>query len=237
MPALVAYLIKLSVSLSVVFLFYQLVLRPLTFHVWNRWYLLGYTILAFFIPFINITPVLQHNAWSNNIAIQWVPLITDGSSTTIANSSAHFTMWDIGEIMLLMGIAIMTMRLLIQFISFRRLMKKAQFVQSNELRIYEVDENIIPFSFGRSIFINPALHNSAELQEIIKHEFIHVKQAHSIDIIWSELLCVLNWYNPFAWLLRRSIRQNLEFIADHKVLETGIEKKTISVFIAQSDGQ
>jgi beta-lactamase regulating signal transducer with metallopeptidase domain len=44
-----------------------------------------------------------------------------------------------------------------------------------------------------------------------------------MDIIWGEILCILNWYNPFAWLIRKSIRQNLEFIADNKVLENGID--------------
>jgi len=52
-----------------------------------------------------------------------------------------------------------------------------------------------------------------------------VKQGHSIDILWSELLCIINWYNPFSWLLKGAIRQNLEFIADGKVLEGGVSKK------------
>ena len=93
------------------------------------------------------------------------------------------------------------------------------------MKIYHVDENIIPFSFGNSIFINRHLHSETELQEIIQHEFVHVKQLHSIDILWGEILCLLNWYNPFAWLLKKSIRQNLEFIADNKVLEKGVSKK------------
>jgi beta-lactamase regulating signal transducer with metallopeptidase domain len=81
-----------------------------------------------------------------------------------------------------------------------------------------VQADIIPFSFGNSIFINKQLHSLDELREIVRHEFVHVKQKHSMDILWSELLCIACWYNPFSWLLKRSIRQNLEFIADSKVL-------------------
>ena len=76
-----------------------------------------------------------------------------------------------------------------------------------------------------SVFINSNLHTEDELREIVRHEFVHVRQKHTIDIIWAELLCIINWYNPFAWLLKRSIRQNLEFIADNKVVENGIDKK------------
>ncbi len=44
-------------------------------------------------------------------------------------------------------------------------------------------------------------------------------------MIWAEVLCILNWYNPFAWLIKKVIRQNLEFIADQKVLQNGLDKK------------
>src|SRR5206468_756662 len=123
------------------------------------------------------------------------------------------------------GMLIMLCRLVLQFFSFKKMLQKAEAVTADGMNLYQVNDNIIPFSFGNSIFINRHLHTEGELQEIIRHEFVHVKQRHSIDIIWAELLCIVNWYNPFAWLLKRSIRQNLEFIADNKVLENGINKK------------
>jgi beta-lactamase regulating signal transducer with metallopeptidase domain len=218
MPLIITYLIKLSVCLAVVFLFYQLVLRKLTFYNWNRWYLLGYTILSFYIPFINISPVLERNEWTNSEVITWVPVIVSSSTHSLST-------WDMIVLFIAAGVLVMGVRLIIQLLSFRRMMKKATKVSEEGMTIYQVDDNIIPFSFGNSIFINRALHNETELQEIIRHEFVHVKQKHSVDIIWGELLCLLNWYNPFAWLLKKAIRQNLEFIADHQVLEHGVDKK------------
>jgi beta-lactamase regulating signal transducer with metallopeptidase domain len=227
MPFFAIYLLKLSISVAVVYGFYRLFLQRLTFYNWNRWYLLGYSLLSFFIPFIDISQVLQQNQLSGTRLIEWVPLINSSPVSTIARIKAQslFTVWDIAGMVLLLGMTIMLIRLLAQFISFRNMMRKAEFISGNDMKIFHVDEHIIPFSFGNSIFINRALHSENELQEIIRHEFVHVKQVHSIDMIWGELLCLLNWYNPFAWLLKRSIRQNLEFIADHKVLENGIAKK------------
>lgn len=218
MPLIITYLIKLSVCLAVVFLFYQLVLRKLTFYNWNRWYLLGYTLLSFYIPFINISPVLEKNEWTNSDVITWVPVIVSSTSNSLST-------WDMIVLFVAAGVLVMLVRLIIQLLSFRKMMKKATKVSEDGMTIYQVDDNIIPFSFGNSIFINRALHNETELQEIIRHEFVHVKQKHSFDIIWGELLCLFNWYNPFAWLLKKAIRQNLEFIADHKVLEHGVDKK------------
>jgi BlaR1 peptidase M56 len=63
------------------------------------------------------------------------------------------------------------------------------------------------------------------LKEIIRHEFVHVKQKHTIDILFAEFLCIINWYNPFVWLMRKAIRQNLEFIADNNVLQSGFDRK------------
>ena len=228
MPSIFLYILKLSVALAAVSLFYQLVLRRLTFYNWNRWYLLGYTILVFLIPLINITPILENNEWSDIRVINWVPaLIENTSLQNIDHERAGLDLsaWNIVMIVFISGSLFLFTRLIIQFISFNRMKKKATPFAENGLTIYQVNENIIPFSFGNSIFINKQLHSEEELREIIKHEFIHVKQKHSVDIIWSELLCLLNWYNPFAWLLKRAIRQNLEFIADNKVVQNGIDKK------------
>jgi TonB family protein len=46
---------------------------------------------------------------------------------------------------------------------------------------------------------------------------------HSVDILLAELLCLFCWFNPFAWLLKREIRMNLEFLADRSVLASGCE--------------
>lgn len=222
MPYIAQYLLKLSISLSVVYLFYALVLRRLTFYTCNRWYLLGYSLLAFFIPFVNISPMLDHGAWNDNKMVQLIPVVGNYGA---AAPESPINAWTVSLFLLISGIVVMLVRLLLQYLSFRRIRRSSQLLSDDTVKIYQVDKFIIPFSFGRSIFINQHQHNENELKEIIRHEFIHVKQRHTADILWSELLCMLNWYNPFAWLIRRAIRQNLEFIADHQVLEAGLDRK------------
>lgn len=220
------YLLKLSISLGAVYLFYRFILQRLTFYNWNRWYLVSYSLLSFFIPFVDISVVLDRNEWSANPIVQWVPSFEHTltvTPVTIAPSSFDFMF--LVQVLLLTGMVLMLARLVIQLISFRVMMRKARMIPADGMNLYQVDQPIIPFSFGKSIFINRDLHNENELSEIILHEFIHVKQTHSVDIIFCELLCLFNWYNPFAWLIRRSIRQNLEFIADNQVLENGIDRK------------
>ena len=219
------YILKLSISLAGVFVFYYFILRRLTFYNYNRWYLLGYTVLCFFIPLINISTVLQKNNWQQNGIVNWVPVInSDAVRELPVTNQGNWGIWQWTIAIVIAGMLVMLCRLAIQLFSFKKMLQQAEPVSNDGMNLYQVNDNIIPFSFGNSIFINKHLHAEHELEEIIRHEFVHVKQRHSLDIIWAELLCIVNWYNPFVWMLKRSIRQNLEFIADHKVLENGINK-------------
>jgi len=229
MPVIFQYLLKLSLSLGIVYLFYQFLLRRLTFYNCNRIYLLAYTALCFFLPLINITPALESNNWQTGKiatiipAWQIVSAPVHETGQVIADTSWNY--WTVLAVLLLVGTVLFLSVFIIRYFSFLRILRQAKLLSEGSLRIYQVDENIIPFSFGNAIFINHTLHSQEELQEIIRHEFVHVRQKHSIDIIWAELLCMINWYNPFVWLLRKSIRQNLEFIADHQVIKSGLGKK------------
>ncbi|MBX3239990.1 MAG: TonB-dependent receptor plug domain-containing protein [Chitinophagaceae bacterium] len=224
MPVFLEYIIKLNICLAVVYIFYQLLLRRLTFYNWNRWYLLGYTALSFIIPVINIMPSLQKQNLHESGIVQWIPVM----SLRAAESTSFFETltgwhWIIAGIVL--GSLLLLGRLGVKLLAFARIKSKAQLISAGGTKIYQLDDKVMPFSFGNAIFVNTDLHTGMELEEIIRHEFVHTRQKHSIDIIWCELLCILNWFNPFAWLLRHNVRQNLEFIADDKVLQSGIDKK------------
>lgn len=224
MPALIDYIIKLSICLAAVYIFYRLLLRPLTFYNCNRWYLLGYTIISFIIPLVNIMPQLQkRKTVATNEWLQYFPVINYKPQQRSLIES--LTVWDWVLVLLLLVSLVLLVRLAVRLISFQRMKKRAQLLSDNEPKLYHLNEDIAPFSFGNAIFINKEAHSDAELQEIIRHEFVHVRQKHTVDVLWAELLCIVNWYNPFAWLLRHAMRQNLEFIADNSVVTNGLNKK------------
>ncbi|HEY4154599.1 MAG TPA: M56 family metallopeptidase, partial [Puia sp.] len=225
MPLLIIYSLKFSIGLAVAWLFYQGVLRRLTFYSWNRWYLLGYTSLCFFIPLINVQRVVESGPFTTPGIIRYIPVF---------QLPARDHSWDLVIFLLVAVSAILLIRLVIGWLSVRKMRRHATPVSGlamtgksdpERMQIYQVEEKIVPFSFGNAIYINQDLHTEKEYEEIILHEFVHIRQRHSVDILAAELMCVFAWYNPFAWLIRHSIRQNLEFIADSKVLEKGFDKK------------
>ncbi|MET0300179.1 MAG: TonB-dependent receptor plug domain-containing protein [Flavitalea sp.] len=235
MPFIIQYLIKLSVSLSLVYLFYRFVLRPLTFYNWNRWFLLCYSAISFVIPFVDITPWLSRAELQNARVINYIPLI-DPSRLSDKPWFSLENGWNWILLFFAVGVIVMFGRLALQLFSYLRLRRKSTLIADAPVKLYQVDLDIVPFSFGNSIFINQQQHEESELQEIISHEFIHVKQKHTADMIWAEVLCILNWYNPFAWLIKKVICQNLEFIADQQVLNNGLDKKQYQYLLLKVAG-
>ncbi len=235
MPVYILYLLKLSVSLTIVWLFYRLFLQRLTFYTWNRWYLLVYSLLCFVIPLINITPWVEKQPFGEGALINYIPVLLAGGiavassqSVKVEDGSFLASGWNILLLVLVAGAGVLLIRLMSRLLSFRKILRGARLVDSTEyeaIKLYHVEEDIVPFSFGNAIYINQRLHTEKEWEEIVLHEYVHVRQRHTIDILVAEWLCILNWYNPFAWLIRFAIRQNLEFIADNKVLENGSDRK------------
>src|SRR5689334_8575900 len=129
MPVLFVYILKLSISLAVVYLFYRLVLRKLTFYACNRWYLVGYSLLSFFIAFFNITPLFQGGLQQYSRAIQFVPVIDlqgqhipTGKNT--AEAAIGWNSWSMFLLVLLAGAVVLLVRLAIQYFSFLSIRKK-----------------------------------------------------------------------------------------------------------------
>ena len=221
-----SYIIKVSASLSVVYLVYFFFLRKLTFYSWNRWYLVVFSLLSFCFPLINISAIMGLISPEKKDVILKIPSIYEMAILNAEKAPGFFelSLNNVLLALLVTGSIIFALRLLFQFISFSRMRRKAKLIVAEPVKIYQVDDKIVPFSFANSIFINQEQHAEEDIKEIIRHEFIHVKQKHSIDMMIGELVCMLNWFNPFAWLIRQSIRQNLEFIADEQVLQQGFDR-------------
>ena len=129
-------------------------------------------------------------------------------------------------VLYLIGVCVFILTFLIQFIMIILTRSKLQFIQDEEYRIYEMETETPPFSFLKWIFINPTMYEFETYDQILNHEKIHVSQAHYLDKLIAELIVMALWFNPFAWLIRREITNNLEFLTDDTMLEKGTEKES-----------
>lgn len=219
MPALFIVLLKINIALLLFAAAYYLVLRRLTFYTINRAFLVFGILFSSIYPFIDLTDFFYRHA---NNALTLVPEMNQ-QMVTLANSNQY---WNWIILLFWLGVVVMGFRLLRQFMALYSLHTRSQKTMLGDHPVRIVDEKLSPFSFGKSIYINPALHGEEELNHILTHESVHVKEWHTLDIILAELSVVFYWFNPGVWLMRKAVKENLEFITDEKVLRKGIDRKT-----------
>lgn len=83
-------------------------------------------------------------------------------------------------------------------------------------------EKVCPFSWGRYIVMNENDYRGAP-QEILAHEKVHAEKRHTWDLCFTELLLILQWFNPAIWLLKKELQEVHEYEADNGVINQGID--------------
>ncbi|MET0466701.1 MAG: M56 family metallopeptidase [Chitinophagaceae bacterium] len=218
MQALLIILLKINIALLLFAAAYYFILRRLTFYSLNRSFLIFGIIFSSIYPFIDLTELFYQQKKIPVTVTKWIPAINPQVTEDV------YWHWMIG--IFCFGAMVMAIRLIRQFFSLYLLHQRSVKDQINNTEVRVVNEQLSPFSFWKNIYINPSLHKSDELEHIIAHENIHVGQLHTADIILAEISVVFYWFNPGVWLMKKAIKENLEFITDEKVLKTGTDKKS-----------
>ena len=89
------------------------------------------------------------------------------------------------------------------------------------------------FSFFNFVFLNKAKIPDGDVDRILAHELAHVRQLHSFDIVFSEILTVVQWFNPFVWPYKRSLRETHEYLADRAVIAQGCSLARYQLLIVE----
>ena len=224
------YFLKVNIAIALFYLFYRLVFYNDTFWTTRRFYLIFSLLLSLAYPFISFSGWLEKQRPMQAIISNYVQL---NEITVTARQTTHFTTGNIILAAYALISLVLLVKTLIQLGSVLRWRLKGKRQLLNGIQIVAIDETITPFSFFGSIFMNPALHDEQETSQILAHENTHVRQLHSLDVLLSEMLTITYWINPAAWLLKREIRHNLEFLADSSVLRSGFDSKNYQYHLLQ----
>src|SRR5665647_2936237 len=101
---------------------------------------------------------------------------------------------------------------------FLMVLRNERYFRLNRIYLLSGIVASIVFSFFSFVFVNPSI-TDIETKEIVNHEREHIQQRHWFDLLLVELLCMLQWFNPFVWIYARLIRQNHEYLADEMALQ------------------
>ena len=212
------YLLKVSLVLTLFYFSYKVFLQRHTFFEANRWFLLMGFVTSFVIPFVVIPKYIEYTPPNFEKL-----MVVDEAVTEI--NIKPFNILDYLPLVYALGVILFFGRFLIQLTSLIAIISKHKSSKKGNYVFVETTNNVSPFSFFKYIVYNPNQFNKTELEQILIHEKVHVTQQHSIDILLSQLSCILLWFNPIAWFYTKDLKQNLEFIADKNALNKQVCEK------------
>ncbi|WP_411768349.1 M56 family metallopeptidase [Winogradskyella sp. A3E31] len=205
------YLLKASAVVFLFYLCYSLFLKKETFFQHNRWFLLIGITTALVFPLVVIPVEIMVEP---TVIPETAFYIENTNPTTITQTEQSFQWQNVLPIVYLAGLVLFLIQFMLQFGSLILLLFKNPKTKDGIYTYIIVKSKVSPFSFFKWIVYNPELFEEEELQLILKHEKVHVRQLHSIDIVLTRLACVIFWFNPIMWMYKNQVHQNLEYIAD-----------------------
>ncbi|PZR28915.1 MAG: hypothetical protein DI535_04145 [Citrobacter freundii] len=222
MKSVLIYSAQVVLISGILFGFYHLVLRNRQFHQYNRFYLLLASVASLLIPFIRIP--LSYTTATKETAPGVVRLletiyINDAITPTDAgNFITRYTSinwWMTGIIAYFIVAAIMIAISLIGVIKISRLARFYPSEKMGKIRFINTDAPGTPFSFFNWLFWDERIPlHSPKGRQMFRHELFHIRQKHSWDIMFMQLLTSLCWINPFFYFIRKELRVIHEFLAD-----------------------
>jgi len=145
--------------------------------------------------------------------------------------------WPIARLLFylyLSGVLLLGLNLLREMVLLLRQRYKGPVIRDGQYRIVTRAGMQGPCSFGNIIFIHPSEYDPETYQQILLHEKIHAGGWHTLDILLAELGIIFQWFNPFIWLFRREMENNLEFLTDRNVLRhPGVERATYQLSLVK----
>ncbi len=219
MVPILEYIVKSAVSLAVFYSFYWVFLRKDTHFVLNRVILISSLILAFILPLINLN-IDQPEPVIPTLNINFDEPVGAVSAISPAEKAGWST-WEFITLIYLAGAAFVLLRLVYQSIYMQALSRLSKSEKQSDFTLVYMKKDIIPFSYFNKIFIPESVSAENGLQSIIDHEKSHLRQMHFVDLFLVEVITIIQWFNPFAWLYERSVKEVHEYLADRSVLSRG----------------
>jgi TonB family protein len=223
MNTIVNYIVESSLCLGVITLFYYGFLRRQNMPGFSRWYLLLSLVFAAVIPFLHFS--INGNGNGSTDDILYIGFMLDminvyGTVVTQHVVPAVQQHTGIGWFYVV-GFILLVVRLLFALYKIGILHRRTKVMHLEGMRVVLTGNVFQPFSFMNTVFMPESFRESEGFRSILQHESVHVRQKHTFDLILLELLLPIQWFNPFAWMLRKAIRENHEFLADRAVLDAG----------------
>ena len=235
MESYLIYIGKSALAAGVFYIAYLLLFQNQKHFLFNRFYLPVSLALSFIIPLITFTTVkyVEPTPYSNLDSFAYL------ANTISGVSLPKFTLlwynYLIG--LYILGAAGFLFHLLLGHLKAINIVRFSHLKMLFNTEVNITPKDVHPFSFFNKIVISENTLHSPNLKIIVNHENIHVKEKHTLDILFVEILFLLQWFNPFAWLIKDAVKNNLEYKTDYQIIKINNPKDYQLAMVALADKQ
>ncbi|MCF6171226.1 MAG: M56 family metallopeptidase [Bacteroidales bacterium] len=224
MNPLFLYLLKASISLAIFYGSYTLIYKRVAFFNFNRVFLLFALMTAMILPFFNfnIFGFAGSGGQSPEDMLYYTQLPVFQLNEVAANvdsSVGHsFSFISLLAYIYFVVVLIRLVRFFVRLQQISNISNSNKNTYKDGVRFVLTKNDLPVFSFFNRVFIDEEMFAKQDAAKIIQHEKVHITQFHSVDLILAEMVCIFQWFNPFAYLLKKAVKENHEFIADQKMV-------------------
>ncbi|RHJ83471.1 M56 family metallopeptidase [Parabacteroides sp. AM08-6] len=223
------YFIKINLAIALLYICYRLLFQHDTFFRLRRFTLLFIYFAAFFYQLPDLSSWLSNHSgvtemvsyYSNFIPKETI-VTTEDTITQSGWQDALFSCLQWGYIA---GVIVLFLRCIFELSNVVCTYYTCKKTHINGIRVCLLPKAEAAYSFFGWIFIYPKQYSRTDLNEILLHEQTHVRLKHTLDLVVSEIISIICWINPCAWLIKKEISINQEYQADQEVLYAGYNKK------------
>ena len=239
---MIGHLLPIAASVAVLWVVYRLLFRNSNRLLFNRFFLLTSMLLALAMPLLGLLSgaempqmaTLKQNMFSGIMLSEVVvtpdgqPVLPEVTVTTNATPS-RFSLWQVVGGIYLTGVGVMTLLFLFKLGKLVALIIRSPKHKMSGCTAVFTGRDQGSFSFFRYAFF---LNENVD-PDIMRHEMSHIAHRHSWDILFAEVMMILQWFNPFIYLYKKELQSLHEYQADRDVVATGVDKKNYMMLILQ----
>ncbi len=228
-------LFESAVGLSLLYCFYYFFLRNGNDFRFQRLYLILTGVISVIIPLLNIRVPSDAIPLSGQFLLFQEEYI-DFSGQIKEGLYANHSSLDLPVVLLtiyLIGVFLFLVRMVYFLYKPIKIICRYGIEKKGKVNLILSDNIHSPFSIFNFIFLNRSHVSTRFLDEVLAHEKVHVAQKHTLDLLFIELLLVFQWFNPVVFLIRKSLQEVHEFLADEAVLQRGFDRSSYIGLILQ----
>lgn len=229
MNSFLVYIVEVNLYIALFAIAYYFLLSRETAHRANRWVILASPLLAFIIPSL----VLQSTGEAAQLIITLDPILIT-TKTSIAHTPAGYNIPTFISILYSLGFLVCTILAISRFRTLNHYLKSGTATVKGGIRYVQNSAIQAPASIFKTIFISDTIPTDVR-EYIVAHELVHIRERHSIDLIFMQVVQLFCWFNPAVYFLKKALEANHEFRADEVVVTRHTDRyKYAQILVGQA---